>query len=243
MSARAGTPGPIITLDVDWAPDFIIDSVAGRLRDRGVRATWFVTHASPAIERLRAEPELFELGLHPNFLPGSTHGATPAQVLAHVGGIVPGATSSRSHAVCQSGPILTALAGAGVQVDVTLFLPGVPGLRPFPFHIAGRTLLRAPYNWSDDYEMYKPRASWDVDGPLALDGLRVFNFHPVLVYINARSLDVYEGLKAAGGLPALDAPRTAPLIAPGDGAGAAFDALADRLARDGDSTWVRDLRP
>ncbi len=67
-----------ITLDVDWAPDFMIDAAAQALVDREVKATWFVTHASPAVERLREHPDLFELGIHPNFLAGSSHGATPA---------------------------------------------------------------------------------------------------------------------------------------------------------------------
>lgn len=42
---------PLITIDVDWAPDFAIDPVANALLDAGVSATWFITHASPAIVR------------------------------------------------------------------------------------------------------------------------------------------------------------------------------------------------
>ena len=61
-----------LTFDIDWAPDWAIDLTAGILREREVRATWFVTHESPAVDRLREDSELFELGIHPNFLPGST---------------------------------------------------------------------------------------------------------------------------------------------------------------------------
>ena len=88
-----------ITLDVDWAPDHAIDAVAGHLIERDVRATWFVTHASPAIDRLRDRPDLFELGIHPNFAPGSTQGETPDAVLDHCMAIVPealGANPSRT---------------------------------------------------------------------------------------------------------------------------------------------------
>lgn len=35
----------VITLDIDWAPDFVIDAVAEQLVQAGVWATWFVTHA------------------------------------------------------------------------------------------------------------------------------------------------------------------------------------------------------
>ena len=47
-----------LTLDVDWAPDFMIDFAAEILVEHGVRATWFVTHDSPALTRLRAQPIL-----------------------------------------------------------------------------------------------------------------------------------------------------------------------------------------
>ncbi|HET7110393.1 MAG TPA: hypothetical protein VFI41_05940, partial [Gemmatimonadales bacterium] len=38
------------TLDVDWAPDCVIDHVAEELRQAGVPATWFVTHAYASAE-------------------------------------------------------------------------------------------------------------------------------------------------------------------------------------------------
>src|SRR5260370_36233031 len=71
----------VLTLDIDWAPDFVIDHVAQRLIEHQVCATWFVTHASPAVDRLRRRPDLFELGIHPNFFPGSTQSQEPRQDL------------------------------------------------------------------------------------------------------------------------------------------------------------------
>ena len=94
-------PSLAITLDIDWAPDHVIDRIAAQLIDARVRATWFVTHQSPAIDRLRARPDLFELGIHPNFLNQSTHGETPAEVLAHCMALVPDARSMRTHSLVQ----------------------------------------------------------------------------------------------------------------------------------------------
>src|ERR1035441_3475149 len=88
-----------ISMDVDWAPDFAIDFVAERLIASRVRATWFVTHRSPAIERLRQHRDLFELGIHPNFLPGSSHGDSPAAVLQHCMGLVQDAVRSEERRV------------------------------------------------------------------------------------------------------------------------------------------------
>ena len=58
-----------LTFDIDWAPDWMIEEVASILIEHNVKTTWFVTHASPAIDKLRQMPELFELGIHPNRLP------------------------------------------------------------------------------------------------------------------------------------------------------------------------------
>ena len=73
-----------LTFDVDWAPDFVIETVSDILISRSVKCTWFVTNHSPAVEKLFFQKDLFELGLHPNFLPGSTHGATEKDVMQHM---------------------------------------------------------------------------------------------------------------------------------------------------------------
>ena len=55
----------LITFDVDWAPDCAIDFVVDALCKFNVKSTWFITHMSPAIERLMTMPTLFEIGIHP----------------------------------------------------------------------------------------------------------------------------------------------------------------------------------
>src|SRR5262245_36009701 len=99
----------VITFDIDWAPDFVIDAVAARLAAARARSTWFVTHASPAVDRLRGLGPLVELGAHPNFLPRSTHGASIDDVLRHIAACAPEATSVRTHGLLQSGEIMEAI--------------------------------------------------------------------------------------------------------------------------------------
>lgn len=186
-----------LTLDVDWAPDFVIDWVAERLIASKVSATWFVTHASPAIERLRRFPHLFELGIHPNFLPGSSHGATPDEVLSYCLGIVPGALSSRTHGLVQSSLLLEQfLCCTPVRVDLSLFLPRTPYLRPVSYRWRGRTLIRIPVFWEDDFEMGQEEPCWHLDHYLALgEGLKVFSFHPMHLYLNSSTPGPYRELK------------------------------------------------
>jgi hypothetical protein len=47
-------------------------------------------------------------------------------------------------------------------------------------------LLRIPYFWEDNDEMFNPAKSWDIHNPkYHVDGLKIFNFHPIYVYLNS----------------------------------------------------------
>jgi hypothetical protein len=195
---EADLDGVAITLDVDWAPDFMIDDAARVLTERGVRATWFVTHRSPAVERL-ADVPLFELGLHPNFLPGSTHGDSWDAVLTHCTELVPDAVSMRTHGLVQSTHLLDFVrAETAVRVDASLYLPHAAGLRPVEHWSARGCLVRIPYLWEDDLEMTRPRPVWSIGPIRAADGLKVLDFHPVHVYLNSASFAGYDALKRQG---------------------------------------------
>ncbi|MFH0809865.1 MAG: hypothetical protein V2A77_05290 [Pseudomonadota bacterium] len=188
---------PVLTLDVDWAPDFMIDFVAEHLTRRRVKATWFITHGSPAIDRLRAHQDIFELGIHPNFAADSTQGGFPEEVLRHCLALVPGARCMRTHGLIQSTQLLGRVATTTpIRLDCSLYLPRTPNLRPVPYHFGSVELLRIPYCWEDGFEMLHPRPWWDLREVLGLDGgLKVLNFHPVHLYLNLTAFSRYEDLK------------------------------------------------
>lgn len=231
-----------ITLDTDWAPDFVIDDVAARLVAHQTRATWFVTHGSPAIDRLRRYPELFELGLHPNFLANSSQGSTALEVLRTCLALVPDATSMRTHGLVQSTPLLEqVMAHTSVHTDVSIFLPHATNVAPVEYWWLGRMLLRLPYVWEDDFEIERPQPNWSLDSLLATPGTKIFDFHPIHVYLNSADLRAYSAVKAR--CPVLAQAERAQiddLIHLGAGAGTAFDALASRLA--GRARLVSDYR-
>jgi len=187
----------VLTIDVDWAPDFAIDFVAEQLIARQVHATWFVTHMSPAVARLQRHPDYFELGIHPNFLAGSTHGDTPEKVVRHCRTLLPEASSMRTHALVQSTPLLRqVVAQTRITTDVSLFLPYTPNIRPVEFQWRTGALLRIPYFWADDFEMERRDSCWQLARLLTLgQGLKVFAFHPIHVYLNSADIQLYEALK------------------------------------------------
>ncbi|WP_448207941.1 polysaccharide deacetylase WbmS family protein [Azospirillum sp. sgz302134] len=202
----AGNDGPAaLTFDVDWAPDWCIDLCAGLCRAAGVPATFFATHRSDILADLARDP-LFEIGIHPNFLPGSSHGATPQAVLSHCLTIAPQARAMRTHGLVQSSPLLALVADEcpGIVTDVSLFLPFHPGLRPVRLHLgrSGRGIVRLPYFWEDDLAAADPSWNWSAEPP-ASEGLRIFDFHPIHVALNMDGMHRYSALKETAGITPL----------------------------------------
>ncbi len=228
----------VVTIDVDWAPDFMIEWVAARLRERRVRATWFVTHDSRATRRLADEAELFEVGIHPNFHPGSSHGSEMRGVLDHCLAIAPEARSMRTHGLWHSSHLIdTVVSHTPITCDVSLFVPGASNVRPLVYERPARDLVRLPYVWEDDYELERRYPDWQADRlTSSAPGLKVLDFHPVHIFLNSTSMSGYEQVKRG-------APRVSELTADAVAADPSpfgvrhlFIDVLDRLA--GSETWT-----
>lgn len=187
----------VITLDVDWAPDFIITHVANLLIDQKIKATWFVTHNSPAIQDLFNFPELFEIGIHPNFMRNTTQGTSDEDVMKFLMKIVPDATSVRTHGLFQSSSLMKMMTVKfGMKNDVSIYLREVPHIIPFEVYYGKKSLLRMPYYWTEDGEMYKPKPSFLLNPrKMKLPGLKIFGFHPIHIYLNSENMKNYNLLK------------------------------------------------
>jgi len=224
----------VITLDIDWAPDYAIDFAANLLIEAQVRATWFVTHDSPAVRRLRQYPSLFELGIHPNFLPGTTHGKTESDILQHCMDIVPHARVVRTHGLVQTSNLLEKIIDeTPVQVDVSLFLPHAAALEPVVYYWENqKRLVRLPYMWEDDFEMVRPDGVWDLGSLIDRGtGLMIMDFHPIHIFLNSVTLDTYRSVRALGRLVDLSEEVVRGHIDEGRGAGYAFRSAIERMQR------------
>jgi hypothetical protein len=193
----------VLTFDIDWAPDVVVDAVADELVRHGVRATWFATHRSAALDRLSAERDLFEVGIHPNFFPGSTHGKTVAEVLQHCMEIVPEARSIRTHGLYQSSRLLNEImATTPVRRDASLFLPEMEHIRPVDYWWGGESMTRIPTYWADDFELQRGGPRFDAERFRRGAGLKVLAFHPIHIFLNSREPSRYAELKQR--IPALE---------------------------------------
>lgn len=84
------------TSDIDWASEAVIEREFQLLPLDLLKLTVFVTHKSQAIEREFLAGNL-QRGIHPNFLPGSSHGDTFREVIETCVSFAPEATCTRSH--------------------------------------------------------------------------------------------------------------------------------------------------
>lgn len=178
------------SFDLDWAPAWATDWICEQLAGRGLRGTFFVTHDCPSLDRLRAAG--MELGVHPNYLPGSSHGETPDEVLDFVRALAPEARGVRAHALVRSTPLWTRYTELGMVYEASDLMDGLPGLRPLR---AWNGLVRLPIYWEDDVHlMHGEPHTLDAMG-LDAPGMKILNFHPVLLALNSATLDGYGALK------------------------------------------------
>ncbi|MDQ3021264.1 MAG: hypothetical protein M3R36_11955 [Bacteroidota bacterium] len=205
-----------LTFDIDWAPDFAIEKAATPLIENNIKCTWFVTHESPYLQKLYKHKDIFEFGIHPNFFPESTHGKTEKEVLQHICAIVPDSKVVRSHALYQSSRLLsTMIDDFGIETDTNLLLYLTPNILPHKIYFKheSKGIVRIPFFWEDDIAMYDRNINWDINSAVYHPiGIKIFNFHPILVYLNSESIHSYEKLKTLKPLNQLSKQEVLPYV-------------------------------
>lgn len=183
-----------VSLDLDWCHDDVLAQTLDLLESHDAAATLFVTHDTPLLSRMRANPRL-ELGIHPNFNPllagSDSRGATCADVIQRCLDVVPEARSVRSHSLVQSTSVLRAFADAGLTYDCNTYIGRDSGIALAPIRHFFGGLVRVPHCFEDDIEVTGD-PTWDVDAVVDAPGLRVLDFHPIHIFLNTESIERYE---------------------------------------------------
>jgi hypothetical protein len=183
-----------LTSDVDWASDTCIRDLATVAGDVGVVPTFFATHRSEALDELAAAGRA-QIGVHPNFLPGSTHGTTVDEVTEHVLALYPDARAFRSHCFVDSTQIVRTMRDRGIVYDSNLCLFLQQDLVPLQ-HGAGT--IRLPVFWEDDCHWDLTGADWDLERHIDAfftPGLKILNVHPFTFAANVPDEAFYVRVK------------------------------------------------
>jgi hypothetical protein len=190
-----------VTIDTDWASDEVIEYTLEILLEYKIKTTWLITHDSNVIRRLFCCNDIFEIGIHPNFLPNSTQGSGFLDIMSRLLSIYPKAKIMRTHSLYQSTPMFEAVLKnyPAIEIDVSLFLPYEKNITPHKFYISGDKkpyIVRIPYVWEDDMEMVLPSPEFEFNiKKFNGKGIKIFNFHPIHIALNSTNLVSYEKLK------------------------------------------------
>lgn len=191
------------TVDVEWAAGEVLADLRGLFDQFGVRATFFVTHAG-------VETPGHERGLHPNFRRnGDTYrllcersgGGTMLgddEVYEHIMqttlAFAPEAKGLRTHSLYYNSTLLPLYNRLGLEYDCSYQMPFVAELRPF---WKQHEILEIPTFYGDHLDLMTGATGFGV-AALGLDrpGLKVFDFHPNIVFLNASSNGGYMSTKS-----------------------------------------------
>ncbi len=182
-----------ITIDMDWAADKIIIDTIKLIENVNVSVTWFVTHKTPVLERMR-DNNKFELGIHPNFNfllnGGSKANEDCEQVIDDILEVVPEANSIRCHSMTQSSVLQDLFISKELKYDCNHFIPEQANIKLKPWRL-WNDLIKVPYFWEDDIScIYKNNAP--IEDLVIRSGLKVFDFHPIHIFLNTENLKRYD---------------------------------------------------
>lgn len=188
-----------ITIDVDWAPDEVILDTLELLNKYNCKATFFATHNTEVFSSINEKD--IEIGIHPNFnllLQGNNkYGENFEQVIDYYLNLYPNSVSVRSHSMTQNTPILRAFSNAGLKFDCNHFFPYQNSeILLSPFYFWDNNLIRIPYFWEDDVNLLFFEQKYTISQLLKNQGLKVFDFHPIHIYLNTYSIDHYNEAKS-----------------------------------------------
>jgi len=178
----------VLTFDTDWAPPFIIEDIIELIND--IPATFLLT--DKAVQKVLKNVSNIEIGIHPNFMPDSSHGANRRQIIEHILNIVPEAQIVRAHNLVQDSTILNLYVEYGLLYDLSLLEYKNLYIKPFRYW---NGLIRIPYNFEDDIlcmlnENILPN-KW-----LEKTQVLICDFHPIHVFLNSENLERYNTLRS-----------------------------------------------
>lgn len=182
-----------ITFDIDWAPDYAILKCLDLVNNANCKATFFTTHDTPINREITDCGH--NLGIHPNFLPGSSQGSDVKSIITQCLSYAPDAWCMRTHALVQSTPLLHEIFASFPQLklDVSLLMHRSPFAHKVRWDFDGVSFERLLYNWEDDAQF--SAFNQDKVPELFFGELTVYDFHPIHVFLNSTDGSEYRKLK------------------------------------------------
>lgn len=204
MSTEYDENATVLTFDVEWANPTVLNEVLTELDTRNLKATFFCTHEG-------IETPGHERALHPNFRrDGDTLGQLKAKfggefdtlsdddlirmVLTQTREFCPEATGIRTHSLFFELKLMAIMKEMDFLYDSSCLLPLQGNVCPFS---AMWGVTEIPIYYMDHLDLVNEVTSFNLEElKLEQKGLKVFNFHPTLIYLNAENDHRFQSSKS-----------------------------------------------
>lgn len=209
----------ILTLDLDWAPDYILEDSFKLLDEYGIKTTLFATHDSPAIRNVA---NTHEVGIHPDL----RNIQKTDESIKELKNIYPDARCIRNHCLVHSSRFLQIYENNGLSItsnylmlnqDVSGPIPMPHGIHEYPIFFMDDACVLTENSFSSQSLMKNINKG---------NGLKVITFHPVHIYLNSIKMADYENVKYF----LKDKKRTDVFINRGSGVRTIFKALLPEIS-------------
>jgi len=196
--AAAEADAVCLTVDVEWAHPEVLADLTQAFDERGLNATLFCTHEGVVAGN-------HERALHPNFRrqgdtmkrlreshPEAESWNEPEIydfVVNRTKQFAPEAVGVRAHSLFYDSDLFPIYRAHGLRYDSSVCLPFMPHLAPVQKECG---LVEFPIYYMDHLDIIEGMTDFRLES-LRLDapGLKVFDFHPNIVFINASTNDAY----------------------------------------------------
>jgi hypothetical protein len=182
-------PKIVITIDIDWAPDLVLEDTLKLLERYDVQATLFATHSTPILNELP-----HEIAIHPNYL-GKDQ--PESKTISELVDLFPSAQGVRAHALyTHTHLIKTYINDYGFIYQSNYLMYLQPSIQPLEL----LDIIEIPIFFADDYHLMM----WDTQigkfdpakwSTISKHGMKVFDFHPIHIFINTEKIKNYYDIK------------------------------------------------
>jgi hypothetical protein len=180
-----------LSFDIDWVPDYMLSFTADLVSSLDV--SFMHTHASPVCAEVA---EHFASGIHPNLQKPSDQGETIEDSIEFLAGLGVGFETCRFHVLSYGYPDLVKLSERGTKLDSSTILFNGKNIIPTYHH--DLDMILAPYFWEDGiYLRGKDRRGSQEIIDWETPGLKIFDFHPLDIYLNTSSMKQRNMFKAS----------------------------------------------
>ena len=187
-----------LTFDMDWAHDEVIIDTLELLKKGNINCTFFITHKTSLIDEIRNVDNI-EIGLHPNFnnlLNGDSKNYSADHILNNLMDIAPESKSIRSHSIVNSSRLTNLFLKLGITHESNIYIPYWTNINLSPWK-SESGIVHCPYFFADELACL-PSKEVNLKTLTKIstqNSLRIFDFHPIHVFLNTESLDRYESTR------------------------------------------------